>query len=147
MSLSRDFWSRHILVKIKFLWYNISIQKAVANESYDFFFKIKDIVPTIEHKSGISLRKVKKGVNNMIDYEERLKRQLNERLAEAEKGYAERFAEAKERFEREAKAVGMVEVTKDMNRSLTYDKIIETLARKYNWDAELASKMHEHFDK
>lgn len=47
---------------------------------------------------------------------------------------------------REAKAVGMVEVTKDMNRSLTYDKIIETLARKYNWDDELLSKMHEHFD-
>lgn len=131
---------------------------AVDDESrevlYDFFFKIKDIVTTIEHKSGISLRKVKKGVNNMIDYEERLERQLNERLAEAKKGYAEdcearyaeRFAEAKERFEREAKAVGMVEVTKDMNRSLTYDKIIETLARKYNWDAELESKMHEHFD-
>lgn len=132
------------------MWYNISIQKAVANELYDFFFKIKDIVTTIEHKSGISLRKVKKGVNNMIDYEERLKRQLNERLAEAEERMRqendERFAEAKERFEREAKAVGMVEVTKDMNRSLTYDKIIETLARKYNWDAELASKMHEHFD-
>lgn len=136
------------------MWYNISIQKAVDNESrevlYDFFFKIKDIVTTIEHKPGISLRKVKKGVNNMIDYEERLKRQLNERLAEAEERMRqendERFAEAKERFEREAKAVGMVEVTKDMNRSLTYDKIIETLARKYNWDAELASKMHEHFD-
>lgn len=127
---------------------------AVDDESrevlYDFFFKIKDIVTTIEHKSGISLRKVKKGVNNMIDYEERLKRQLNERLAEAEERMRqendERFAEAKERFEREAKAVGMIEVTKDMNRSLTYDKIIETLARKYNWDAELASKMHEHFD-
>lgn len=117
------------------MWYNISIQNVVDDESYDFFFKIKDIVSTIEHKSGVSLRKVKKGVNNMIDYEERLERQLNER-----------FAEAKERFEREAKAVGMVEVTKDMNRSLTYDKIIETLARKYNWDAELASKMHEHFD-
>lgn len=109
------------------MWYNISIQKAVANESYDFFFKIKDIVPTIEHKSGISLRKAKKGVTDMINYEAR-------------------FAEAKERFEREAKAVGMIEVTKDMNRSLTYDKIIETLARKYNWDAELVSKMHEHFD-
>lgn len=120
------------------MWYNISIQKAVANESYDFFFKIKDIVTTIEHKSGVSLRKAKKGVTDMINYEER--------LAEAKKDYAERFAEAKERFEREAKAVGMVEVTKDMNRSLTYDKIIETLARKYNWDAELASKMHEHFD-
>lgn len=86
----------------------------------------------------------------MINYEERLEHQLNERLVEAKKGYAEdyaeRFAEAKERLEREAKAVGMVEVTKDMNRSLTYDKIIETLARKYNWDDELASKMHEHFD-
>lgn len=121
------------------MWYNVSIQNVVANESreilYDFFFKIKDIVPTIEHKSGVSLRKTKKGVTDMINYEERLERQLNER-----------FAEAKERFEREAKAVGMIEVTKDMNRSLTYDKIIETLARKYNWDAELASKMHEHFD-
>ena len=86
----------------------------------------------------------------MINYEERLEHQLNERLAEAEERMRqendERFAEAKERFEREAKAVGMIEVTKDMNRSLTYDKIIETLARKYNWDAELASKMHEHFD-
>lgn len=128
------------------MWYNISIQSVVGDESreilYDFFFKIKDIVPTIEHKSGISLRKTKKGVTDMINYEER--------LAEAKKGYAEdyaeRFAEAKERFEREAKAVGMVEVTKDMNRSLTYDKIIETLARKYNWDDELTSKMHEHFD-
>lgn len=113
---------------------------------YDFFFKIKDIVSTIEHKSGVSLRKAKKGVTDMINYEER----LAERLAEAKKGYAEdyeeRFAEAKERFEREAKAVGMVEVTKDMNRSLTYDKIIETLAKKYNWDVELTSKMHEHFD-
>lgn len=74
----------------------------------------------------------------MINYEERL---------------AERLAEAKERLRQEnierlaeVRAVGMVEVTKDMNRSLTYDKIIETLARKYNWDAELASKMHEHFD-
>lgn len=128
------------------MWYNISIQSVVGDESreilYDFFFKIKDIVPTIEHKSGISLRKTKKGVTDMINYEER--------LAEAKKGYAEdyaeRFAEAKERFEREAKAVGMVEVTKDMNKSLTYDKIIETLARKYNWDDELTSKMHEHFD-
>lgn len=128
------------------MWYNISIQSVVGDESreilYDFFFKIKDIVPTIEHKSGVSLRKTKKGVTDMINYEER--------LAEAKKGYAEdyaeRFAEAKERFEREAKAVGMVEVTKDMNRSLTYDKIIETLARKYNWDDELTSKMHEHFD-
>lgn len=136
------------------MWYNLSIQNVVDDESYDFFFKIKDIVPTIEHKSGVSLRKAKKGVTDMINYEERLERQLNERLAEAKKGYAEdcearyaeRFAEAKERFEREAKAVGMVEVTKDMNRSLTYDKIIETLARKYNWDDELASKMHEHFD-
>lgn len=115
---------------------------AVDDESreilYDFFFKIKDIVPTIEHKSGVSLRKTKKGVTDMINYEERL---------------AERLAEAKESMQREnderlaeAKAVGMVEVTKDMNRSLTYDKIIETLARKYNWDAELVSKMHEHFD-
>lgn len=138
---------------------------AVDDESrevlYDFFFKIKDIVPTIEHKSGVSLRKAKKGVTDMINYEERLaeakkgyaedyEERLAERLAEAKKDYAEdyaeRFAEAKERLEREAKAVGMVEVTKDMNRSLTYDKIIETLARKYNWDDELASKMHEHFD-
>ena len=92
------------------MWYNISIQKAVADESYDFFFKIKDIVTTIEHKSGVSLRKTKKGVTDMINYEERL---------------AERLAEAKESMQREND---------------------ERLARKYNWDDELASKMHEHFD-
>lgn len=82
----------------------------------------------------------------MINYEERLAEAKKGYAEDYEARYAERFAEAKERFEREAKAVGMVEVTKGMNRSLTYDKIIETLARKYNWDAELASKMHEHFD-
>lgn len=50
------------------------------------------------------------------------------------------------RLKREAKAAGMIELTKDMDKSLSYDKIIEDLARKYNWDDELVSKMHEHFE-
>lgn len=44
------------------------------------------------------------------------------------------------------KAAGMVEATKDMDKSLSYNKIIEDLAREYNWDDELVSKMHEYFE-
>ena len=131
---------------------------AVDDESrevlYDFFFKIKDIVSTIEHKSGVSLRKVKKGVTNMIDYEERLERQLNERLEERynerlEREVSERIEEAEAEVKAEAevdKAVSMVGLVRDMNKSLSYDKIIASLAKKYHWDAGLVSKMHEHFD-
>lgn len=121
---------------------------------YDFFFKIKDIVPTIEHKSGVSLRKTKKGVTDMINYEER----LAEKLAEAKKSYAEdcearyaaryaeRLAKDKKRIEREAKAAGMIELDKDKNKSMSYDEIIKNLAREYNWDDELVLKMQERFD-
>lgn len=82
------------------MWYNISIQKAVADESYDFFFKIKDIVTTIEHKSGVSLRKTKKGVTDMINYEERLAERLAEAKESMQRENDERLAKDKERIER-----------------------------------------------
>lgn len=44
------------------------------------------------------------------------------------------------------KAAGMIEATKDMDKSLSYNKIIEDLAREYSWDDELVSKMHEYFE-
>lgn len=136
---------------------------------YKLFFDTTNVVTMIEHTAKVNLTKVRKGVNNMIDYEARLAARLAEsridyearleaRLAESRIDYeartkarvAEALNEGEAKGEAKGKLKGEVNTAKSLidnlhkkNEQIAYNKLIKEAETLLNLSSEAIEELNK----